>query len=335
MLPGFLAGHYTAREMVIDLQPLCEFANARFVQTSVEGIDLAKKTVERADGSSHEFDVVSIDTGSTPNRDSIPGAVEHAIGIKPIDRFIERWTAFEAEIANGPRQNKSVILVGGGVSGVESILSLQHRVTRLSNVRFTLVAGPDGIIPSETSRARDRLRGILTKRGIHIHEDRVTSVQADGVQCESGLRLTYVLLIWATQAQPASWLAETGLKTDERGFIEINDRLQSISHPFVFAAGDVASNVTHPRPKSGVFAVRQGPILTENLRHAICGDALGPFIPQEQFLKLISTGDQYAIASKGRLCVSGKWVWKWKRWIDRRFMRRYEALTSFGTRRIP
>jgi selenide,water dikinase len=165
---------------------------------------------------------------------------------------------------------------------------------------------------------------VLRARDVACYaRSRVTRIDAGVAHLADGRSIPADYVVWATGAAAPAWLRDAGLATDERGFVLVAATLQSCSHPEVFAAGDVATMAGHPRPKSGVFAVRQGPPLARNLRHALIGRAPEAYRPQTTALALVSTGDKHAIASWGRIAWEGDWVWRWKDRIDRRFMDRY------------
>ena len=165
---------------------------------------------------------------------------------------------------------------------------------------------------------------VLQSRGVTLRLGRaVERVDSGRLRLRSGGGVEADVIVWATGASAPLWPRSVGLATDKRGFMLVNERLQSVSHPQVFAAGDIAGVKGHPRPKSGVYAVRAGPPLAENLRRTLRGEQLLEWKPQKEALALISTGDRYAVASRGTLALEGKWVWRWKDWIDRRFMKRY------------
>jgi selenide,water dikinase len=176
------------------------------------------------------------------------------------------------------------------------------------------------------------MRRVLEERNVLVRTNHeVVAVEQGLIHCENGFEQEVNEILWVTWAGAAGWVADTGLDVDERGFIQVNDFLQSTSHPEVFAAGDIASMVNHPRPKAGVFAVRQGPALAGNLRRALLERPLKPHTPQKQFLSLVSTGDRYAIASRSGWALEGAWLWKLKDWIDRRFMAKYSDLPEMST----
>ena len=165
---------------------------------------------------------------------------------------------------------------------------------------------------------------MLKERGVAVHlGHRVVEVRPGKVICEDACEVPLDEVLWATEAGPAPWLRESGLDVDARGFVSVRDTLESASHPGVFAAGDAASVIGQPREKAGVFAVRQGKPLEQNLRRALLSRPLRSIHLQKRFLSIISTGDKYAVASRGSWSVEGRWVWRWKDWIDRRFVKKY------------
>lgn len=326
MLPGLIAGHYTFDDTHIDLRPLARFAGARFFPAEAMGLDLAGRRVLCRDRPPVRYDLLSLDIGSTPETADVPGAAEHAVPVKPISRFLARWERLAGRVAAaGPLR---IGVVGAGAGGVEILLAVQHRL-RARAPEMHLFAG-GGVLPDHSPRVRARFARVLAERGVRIHAERVVQVEAGAVVDAAGARWPLDEVLWVTTARGAPWLAASGLAVDGRGFVQVDATLRSLSRPEVFACGDVAAVVPHPRPKAGVFAVRQGPPLAENLRRVLRGEPPEPFVPQRRFLALITTGDRHAVASRGRLAVEGDWVWRWKDRIDRRFMARYADLPAMA-----
>jgi selenide,water dikinase len=321
MLPGVVAGHYRPEQAVIPLRPLAEAAGAVFVQAWGEALDVAARELRLSDGRTLTYDLLSIDIGSAPALDAIPGAVAHGLFVRPIEAFLTRLETFPRRGQTGAAR---VVVVGGGAAGFELALALDQRlraddatspVSWVTGGGRMLAGYPEGVI--------HRAREVLRRRGVAVHTTACVAVDAGAVHLADGTALPCDRTVIATGAAPPPWLAGTGLTLDGRGFIATGPTLQSLSHPDVFAAGDVATrqDVTHPR--SGVHAVRAGPPLAENLRRCLACQTPGPYPPQTRTLNLLSCGDTTAIASWGRWWAHGRWVWRWKDRIDRAFIARF------------
>lgn len=327
MLPGLIAGHYRFEQCHIDLPALARTAGVRFVKSAVNGIHTDAKLAFCSNGETLGYDVAAVDIGSTPGTLGVAGASRYVLQVKPTDSFLTEWDALLLRA----RQNEmpagfNVVMVGGGAAGVETLLSIQHRLVRngYHSARYAVVTDGDDVLEGHPARTRGVFRRILRERNILIHAgQRVVAVTVDAVVTSENQRIPAHLVVWATGASPAGWPGACGLAVDERGFIRVESTLQSVNCPDIFASGDVATLENKPRPKSGVYAVRQGPPLAENLHRMLRGESLLAYHPQSQALALISTGNRYAVASKGWLSMEGAWVWRWKDWIDRRFMKRY------------
>ena len=339
MLPGYVAGHYDYDEVHIDLSRLAVFAGARLYRDEVTGLDRANRKVICRSRPPVPYDQLSINIGSTPQLRPVPGASEHAVAVKPIQRFNDRWLALVDRVRQ--RAGKlTVAVVGAGAGGVELLLAMQFR---LRNELRTLDRNPDDlhfhlftdqpdILPTHNAGVRKRFDAVLAHRSVVVHRNaRVSQVFANRLQTASGDSLAADEIIWVTSAGGAPWLVDTGLALDADGFINVTDTLQTVTDPNIFAAGDIASMINYKLEKAGVFAVRQGVPLTENLRRAVEGAPLLPYHPQRTWLALISTGDKYAVASRGWLDFAGEAVWQWKDWIDRRFMTKFQHLAPMDT----
>jgi len=335
MLPGYIAGHYDYDEAHIDLRPLAAFASARLIHASADKIDTAGQQVYLRGRPPIPYDILSVNIGSRPR--NVLTEKAHVLPIKPIDRFLAGWRDIVSRVAE-KSGTFHLNIVGAGAGGVEVSLASQYRLQNLlrekslppEKVRITLIGSGEEIMPTHNSLVRNKFRHVLSARDIETK----TGVTIDRVDenAVSGPEGSFPsdAVIWVTNASAQPWLRASGLSVDKGGFIQTNDFLQSISHPQVFAAGDIASVVNQHREKSGVFAVRQGPVLAKNLRNSLLGRPLQRYRAQEKFLGLISTGDQYAIASRGNWSLQGRWLWWVKDWIDRRFMQRFSDLPDMG-----
>jgi len=345
MLPGYIAGHYEYDQAHIDLRPLAQFAQARIFHSEVNAIDLKNKKIFCSNRPAIHYDVVSINIGSTPNTLHIPGANEFAVAIKPINHFLSQWDVLTQKVITATKQNDfHLAVVGGGAGGIEMALATQHRLQQVlkqhnqnpNKLKVNIYCDSATILPDHNSQVRKRFSKILKKRDINVHtQQQITKVEHTLLTSADSSQYSANAVLWVTNASAPAWLANSGLKVDDKGFITVNDSLQSISHPDIFAAGDIASVVNYPRPKSGVFAVRQGMPLAKNLARIIQKKKLIPFTPQNNFLALISTGDKYAVASRGNWSLQGAWLWKIKDRIDRKFMQSFNKLPEMKTEYPP
>ena len=331
MLPGFVAGHYALEDCHIDLARLARFAGARLFHGEAVELDLERKQVICDGGETVPYDIVSLDIGAAPALD-VPGAAEHTIPVKPIGRFVQHWDGLRAMVGTASGQFP-IAIVGGGAGGVELALAMRHRLgaapaggVGTQRALLCIVSDTRDILPSYPEKARRIFRRILMARGIAVHAGRrVTAAEQGTLVLEGDARLPAEAALWVTQAAAQGWLRDTGLALDDDGFVRVDATLRSVSHPEVFAAGDIAAIAGAPH-KAGVFAVRAGAVLADNLRRAARGRALRRWRPQRAWLSLISTGDRYAVAIRGRFVFEGAWVWRLKDWIDRRWIRRFSEL---------
>ena len=339
MLPGLIAGHYEFDDAHIDTGPLARFAGARLYQDEAVDLDLTGRRVICRSRPPVAYDLLALNIGSTPNTAGVPGASEHAIPVKPIDGFLRRFEALRERVL--AREGRSAVaLVGAGAGGVELLLAVEHRLRQavrhagfdVGGLSFVLVSGDANILPSFPAAFRARFHGILAARGIAVVTGAlVTAVEPGRLMLAGYDPRAADEILWTTQAAPARWLAKAGLPLDARGFLRVDETLRVIGHDDVFAAGDTIAFSARELPKSGVYAVRAGPALADNIRRTLTGRSLRRFRPQREALYLVSTGERHAVGTRNGLVVEGAWVWRWKDWIDRRFMRKFNKLPEMTT----
>ena len=325
MLPGYVAGQYARDEMHIDLRRLAQAAGALFICARVEGINVGSKEVILAGRPPLSYDLLSINVGSVPVADGVPGVAEFAVPAKPVPRLLAAWDEILTRRASAaPRR---VTVVGGGAGGVELALCMRARLG--GHVAITLISKDRVLLAGQGKWLRLLLSKELERQAIKVRlAEAVLGVERHRVVLASGSTVEHDEIFWVTTPSPPSWLAASTLPLCDSGFIRIDPTLQVVGHPDVFATGDVATMTTEPRPKAGVFAVRQGAPLTQNWRRLCAGRPLVPFVPQRGYLSLIGTGDGRAYGARGNVAAGGRWLWRLKDRIDRDFMAMFARLPA-------
>jgi selenide, water dikinase len=313
MLPGCIAGTYAPEDIHINLAPLSAFANARLISAEVTGLDLQARAI-RLDGRPPvKFDLLSINTGAEP---AAPFA--DAMTVKPISTFLPKWQRIKANLRGGDH----LAIVGSGAGGVE--LALAARSVLSADVKISLY-GPS-LLTGHNPKTIITASEVLAQRDIAWVAERVEGHSEETLRLASGAALSATHTLWVTHVQAPKWISEAGFDTDADGFLSVDRHLQSTSHPGVFAAGDIAFLREQPRPKAGVYAVRAGAVLADNLRRALTQQSLRPYRAQKNYLALLGDGQGKAIANRGDWSAYGRKWWLLKDRIDRQFINKFNKL---------
>ena len=325
MLPGLISGHYALNDIHIDLRKLCAWAGVRFIEKTMNSLDLNARKVQFSGHPALTFDLISLDTGSTPNL-SVEGAQEHSTPVKPVHDFYARWQHILSRLKADESSSTRIGVVGSGAGGFELVTAMRHALPEKSAHCFWFVRG------SAPLKGRSEKVGQLAieaarRIGVTVVTDAdIQQVEKNRLLTSDGRSFNLDEILWCTGAVGPNWAAESGLDLDSRGFVSTNVHLQSCSHPFVFATGDIGTQRETPSAKAGVFAVRQAPVLFQNLRRFLLKQPLKRYVPQQNFLTLMATGEKRAIASRGMFALEANWIWRWKDYIDRKFMEQFKEL---------
>ncbi len=320
MVPGWIAGQYARDVGVVDVGALAQRAGAALVLDKCAAIEPDPGQIVTEGGETIAFDIASIDTGGIGRASAILGEDNRLIDIRPIDAFV-------STLARSPVTGR-VAIVGGGAGGTELAFALRNRTRGTERAEVVLVTGSDGLLPKFAPSVRKMVANELNRQEIAVITQ--DAQFADGQFVVGGASVEpFDLIIAALGSGAPQWPQAGGLACDQDGFIAVDAQQKSISHPNIFAVGDVAARQDRAIPHSGVHAVFAGPVLAANLRAVMAGEEpKRSYRPRWNNLYLMSSGDGSAIASYGPFAARGAWVAKLKHWIDNRWIAKYAALAE-------
>jgi pyridine nucleotide-disulfide oxidoreductase family protein len=329
MVPGVLAGCYRPEDARFRPPRLAGAAGARWIRGRVTAVDVGAGRVLLEDGRALGYDLLSLDIGARLAALDTPGVAEHAVPVRPMREALALRDRIDALAAGGARA--SVVVVGGGAAGVEVALCLAARAGRGAGeggVAITIVEAGSELLAERGASLRRHARRALRARGVRVRTGAaVESVDASSVRLRDRTVLPSDLTVWATGPTAPTLFDRPGLPQDGAGYLRVGVDLRVPGHPTIHGAGDCVGVDGYPGlAKAGVYAVRQGPVLTENLERALRNRSPRVWQPQRRWLSLLNLGDRRAIASYGALSLTSRGAWWLKDRIDMRFMNRFRNL---------
>ena len=319
MLPGYVYGHYTWEQIHVDLAKLTTYANARFIAEEAIGVNPDKNTIRFQSRPELRYDCLAINTGGEPGIKF--RSLKHVIPVKPIGKFTKNWEQIQKTIdQNNP---KKMTIVGGGPGSVEVALAIRER--HGNAFAITLVTADLFLLAQHNRGVRRIVVKELKQNDIDYRLNYCVSAIDDvSVTSEGGEKISTDLVLWVAGVEAPNWISNAGFEVDSNGFLRVDRHLRTLSHQNVFAAGDMVCLVGQERPKSGVYAVRAGPILAQNSHRFLANRKLKKYNAQKLALAILRLPNNFALASKGPLCLKSKLISIWKHRIDVKFMQRFE-----------
>lgn len=325
MIPGWITGDYVLEETRVDLAALAARAGVELVLGRCTALDPERRLCTLEGGESIAFRHAAVDCGGVGQGARVLGEDPRLLDVRPMDAFAERLARWREDNRTGARR---IAMLGGGAGGVELAFALRNMAGRAEPCEVMLVAGEGGVLPGFAPRLERLAARELARQGIAV-------VTADARVIEGRLHAAgrslepLDLVVAALGSAAPAWPAQGGLACDAAGFILVDRHHRSLSHPHILAAGDVCARADRVLARSGVHAVRAGPVVAANLRALATGRAAtASYLPRPASLYLMATGQGGALASYGPFAAQGRWALRLKRWIDRRWIGAYAKLAK-------
>ncbi len=325
MGPGMLGGTYQPEEIRFATRRQVEAKGGRFILGKAYRIDPHKRVVY-LEGTEEEipFDVLSCNAGSYVPRNTMSGDFPNVFTPKPIEELL---LAKEKILDLAKAGRITITVIGSGPSAIE-IAGNVHQLCRRQGVTMPKIQlfGGRSFMSGRPPLVRRLVKKVLLNKGIEILEvGHVQRIDNDRIVLENGEEYRSDITFAAVGVKPSQIFARSGLPIGQDGGLQVNEYLQSIRYENIFGGGDCIHFATQPLHKVGVYAVRQNPVLYQNLLACLEGRPPEKFSPGGTYLLIYNLGDGDGVLGKWSMAFAGKLAFSIKDWIDRRFIKTFSS----------
>ena len=296
-----LSGVKRPADLRLPRRRLITRAGHRFICTEVAAIDAAAGHLTTATGRRHGFDLCIVAVGGVDDTFGVRGADRYAMPFKSVDDCAAIGRRL-ATLAKAPGKH-SVVIVGGGLEGIEALGEILRRYRRCAGLGITLVEAGRSLMPGLPTRLDAAIRAHCQGRNVRIlTQSPVTAVTRTRVRLRSGEAVRSDLTLWTGGVTAPSLLHESGLADKPRQWAPVTRALCSKRFDNVFVIGDAAA-LPHPLGKQAYYALQMGATAAANARRALAGRALRDFRPAAKPM-LVAFGDLDTFLVSGRSVIA-------------------------------
>lgn len=329
MGPGMLGGTYSPEDIRFATRDVVQGQGGVFVKDKVVRIDPDKKEVYTQTGHTFPYDVLSFNAGSYVPLPEDYEKSDPIYTVKPIEKLMEAADKLKILFS---QKKISVSIVGGGPSSAEVAGNVWQLAKKLNRhmPEIQIFAG-NKFMARFPENIRSRVYSSLHNRGIKINETGyVKQIKPEKIILESKEGFSTDFIFLALGVKPSPIFEASGLPVGPDKGLLVNKYLQSAKYPDIFGGGDCIYFKDQPLDKVGVYAVRQNPVLLKNLMARLEGKDLKAFDPGPDYLLIFNVGGGLGVLKKSRLVFGGKMAFIIKDYIDRKFMKKFQAIEKTG-----
>ena len=297
-----LSGVKKPSNLRMDTQHLIDRAGHRFIRDTVTTIDSAQKKVYTSGRKRMPYDICVLAVGGVNDTRGVAGAAKFALPFKSVEQCDTIGRRLAA--LSGRKDGAGVVIVGGGLEGVEALGEILRRYRRHPGLEIHLIENQKRLLVNQPRELERDIRKICKPFNVQFHTGtRVTKISANKVWLSSRVTLNSDVTIWTGGATPSPLLHKSGLTKHPGDWAPVNKCLQSLYHDFIFTAGD-AADWPGIKSKQAYNAMEMGACVAENIKLLIAGEDLKEFEPSSQ-TDVISFGDLETYVIMGEAAVAG------------------------------
>jgi len=313
-----ISGRTKKKKITINLKKLYKKHNIRFYKDEIVQVKPLEKAIITM-ARKINFDYLVLAIGGVTNYFGTEGIKENSFELKKLidAEKINKYVKEEIEKSKYYTEPINIVVCGGGLTGVEAAAELAD-LTR-KKARVIITEAYQTIMNGFSKKAINYAEKTLKKKGVTIKTNsHIKKADKGKVILKDGTEVYGSVIIWCGGIKPDPLTHKTGLRTNEKGAIMVNDFLQT-SHPHIYAIGDCSYMYKNPQPTTAFTAIQQANVVAWNIHADITKKDKKAFMPKD-WPYLIALGKRKGIIIRRKSVKTGLTPSIIKKFIEKQYL---------------